>query len=121
MRSALAVAGVVVLATLSGGAQATSRTRQAVNADAAALQDFQMRLEAYLKLRARLVKELKPLAPTPSAAELAARQGALAAAIKKARAAARPGDLVPQSVAAQIAKAIRDDFTRRTAADERAT
>ena len=80
-----------------------------------------MRLDGYLKLRASLVKGLKPLAPTPNPAELAARQAALAAAIKKGRAAARPGDLVPQTVAAQIAKAIDDDFTRRSAADERAT
>jgi hypothetical protein len=121
MRGALAVAGLVALATLSGAQAPTSRTRQPVNADAAALQDFQMRLEAYLKLRAGLVKGLKPLASTPSAAELAARQAVLAGAIKKARAAARPGDLVPQGVAAQIAKTIRDDFTRRTAAAERAS
>ena len=102
-------------------AQTPPRARQPVNAQAAALQDFQTRLDAYLKLRASLVKNLKPLSSTPSGAELAARQAAFAAALKKARAAAKPGDLVPQPVAAQIAKAIRDDFTRRSAADERAT
>jgi hypothetical protein len=121
MRCALAVAGACSLMTLSAVAQAPPRTRQPVNAEAAALQDFQMRLEGYLKLRDSLVRGLKPLAPTPSPVELAARQAAFAAAIKKARAAAKPGDLVPQNVAAQIARAIRDDFTRRSAADERAT
>jgi len=121
MRCALAVAGAVSLVTASTFAQAPTSARQPVNAEAAALQEFQMRLDGYLKLRASLVKGLKPLAPTPNPAELAARQTALAAAIKKARAAARPGDLVPQNVAAQIAKAIGDDFTRRSAADERAT
>jgi len=121
MRGALAVAGVVSLLTLSAVAQAPPKARQPVNAEAAALQDFQMRLDAYLKLRASLVKGLKPLTTTPSPVELAARQAALAAAIRRARAAARPGDLVPPNVAAQIAKAIRDDFNRRSAADERAT
>ena len=121
MRYALATAGVLSLLVLPAGAQTPPRARQAVNPQAAGLQDFQTRLEEYLKLRASLVKNLKPLTSTPSAVELAARQAALAAAIKKARAAAKPADLVPQPVAAQIAKAIRDDFTRRSAADERAT
>lgn len=121
MRSALATAGVLSLLVLPAVAQTPPRARQPVNAQAAGLQDFQTRLEEYLKLRASLVKNLKPLTSTPSAVELAARQAALAAAIKKARAAAKPADLVPQPVAAQIAKAIRDDFTRRSAADERAT
>ena len=119
-RCPLFVAGVLSLVTVAAVAQ-TPGTRQPVNAQAAALQDFQMRLDEYLKLRATLVRGLKPLAPTPSATELAARQAALAAALKKARAGAKPGDLVPQNVAAQIDKAIRDDFTRRSAADERAT
>ena len=121
VRWALATAGVLSWLAPAAVAQTSPRVRQPVNAEAAGLQDFQMRLEQYLKLRASLVKGLKPLAPTPSAAELAARQTALAAAIKKARAAAKPGDLVPPSVAAQIGKTIRDDFTRRSAADERAT
>jgi hypothetical protein len=92
-----------------------------VNTQAADLQEFQQRLDAYLQLRAALLRGLKPLTETPDAAELAARQNALAAALKKARAGARPGDLVPAGVAAQIAATIRDDFARRTAADERAT
>src|SRR5688572_5194014 len=121
MRNALATAGVLSLLALTAVAQTPPRVRQPVNGQAAALQDFQMRLEEYVKLRATLVKQLKPLSSTPSAVELAARQAALAAALKKARASAKPGDLVPQPVAAQIDKTIRDDFTRRSAADERAT
>ena len=121
MRCTLAVAGVASLVTLAATAQVPARTRQPVNAQAAGLQDFQTRLEGYLKLRASLVQKMKPLAPTPSATELAARQTAIAAALKQARAAARPGDLVPATVAAQIATTIREDFKRRSAADERAT
>jgi hypothetical protein len=98
-----------------------SAVRQPVNAHAAALQDFQQRVDAYLTLRAALIGDLKPLAETPNAAELATRQAALASALKKARADAVPGALVPAPVAAQIAATIRDDFARRTAAEERAT
>jgi hypothetical protein len=121
MRYALATVGALSLLILPAVAQTPPRARQPINDQAAALQEFQTRLDEYLKLRASLVKNLKPLSSTPSAAELAARQAAFAAALKKARATAKLGDLVPQPVAAQIAKAIRDDFTRRSAADERAT
>ena len=55
-----------------------------VNADAAALQDFRARLDKYLGLRSDLSKRLKPLTTAPDAAQLSARQGALASAIKTA-------------------------------------
>src|SRR5687767_7884031 len=90
----------VVRCTLAAGAAtmllampATARqgaARQPVNTQAAALQDFQLRLDQYLTLRAALIGNLKPLVETPNAAELAARQAALAAALKKARADAMP-------------------------------
>jgi hypothetical protein len=121
MRCTLAVAGVASLVTIAAAAQAPVRTRPPVNTQAAGLQDFEARLEGYLKLRASLLQNMKPLATTPIATELSARQTAIATALKKARAAAMPGDLVPAAVAAQIAATIREDFTRRSAADERAT
>jgi hypothetical protein len=113
--------GVAALLMTAPVAARQAPPRQRVNTQGAALQEFQQRLDAYLQLRATLIRALKPLTETPDAAELAARRGALAAALKKARAAAKPGDLVPAAVAAQIAATIRDDFARRTAADERAT
>jgi hypothetical protein len=112
-------AATMLLVTPAGARQAPGR--QPVNTQAAALQDFQHRLDEYLQLRTALVRELKPLVPTPNAVELAARQTALAVALKNARAGAAPGSLVPPAVADQISAAIRDDFARRSAADERAT
>jgi hypothetical protein len=85
-----------------------------------ALQDFQRRLQAYMELREALSQKLKPLAPTASAADLGARQNALAAAIRAARAGARPGAVIPQGVASQIAASIADDFKRRGPAEGRA-
>jgi hypothetical protein len=81
----------------------------AVNALAAGLKEFQERLNAYLKLREEMTRRLKPLSSTPSAAELATRQDALAAAIRAARKGARPGDLVAPA-AALIAKVCMEDF-----------
>jgi hypothetical protein len=100
---------------------ATSVARQPVNGQAAALQDFQMRLKAYVDLRRSLAQKQKPLSTTPSPAELARRQQALAAAIQMARATAKRGDIIPPLVAAQIEAAIRADLKTRSASDKRAT
>ena len=91
-----------------------------VNPDAAAQADFQARLERYLALRQDLASRLKPLAPTANAAELAARQESLAAAVRDVRKDARPGDLIPPAVAAQITRIVRDDFRRRNPSAARA-
>ena len=83
------------------------------NPQAVALAEFQQRLQGYLDLRTELSRKLKPLAPTADSAELAARQDALAAAIREARKAAKPGDVIPTRVAGQIRNVITDDFRRR--------
>lgn len=85
----------------------------AVNGHAAALQDFQTRLDKYLDLRTTLAGKLQPISQTTNAAELARRQDALAAAMKTARAHAKRGDLIPWPVAQFVARAVRDDFQRR--------
>jgi hypothetical protein len=91
-----------------------------VNPQAAALADFSQRLKAYVALRAKLGKQLEPLSPTASASELQARQDALAAAIRRARARAKPGDLIPQPVRRQIREAVINDFRSRQPATQRA-
>ena len=95
--------------------------KEAVNPHAAALHEFQQRLNDYLELREELSKKLKPLSPTPSAAELTARQEALAAAIRTSRKMAKPGDLVPQAAAAHIANVCLEDFHFRNPQAKRAT
>ena len=91
-----------------------------VNPHAAALHDFSKRLDAYLALRADLGKKLQPMAPTASASDLQARQEALAAAIRNARAHAKQGDLVPTVVQRQIRETVAADFRRRRPAAQRA-
>jgi hypothetical protein len=114
----------VLLAILSpaGAPEASAFSqKEAVNPQAAAVHEFQQRLNDYLELREALSKKLKPLSTTPSAAELTARQQALAAAIRAARKAARPGDLIPAAAAAQIEYVCLEDFHFRNPEAKRAT
>jgi hypothetical protein len=110
------IAAALLLVSSTGLA---ARAAQNVNPQAAALVDFQNRLQQYLRLRAQLAQKLKPLSPTPSAADLAARQESLAAALRDVRKDARHGDLVSPVVAEQIRKAVdayfrgKDQSTRR--------
>src|SRR5688500_8527920 len=97
----------------------TAPVGQGVNVQAAAMQDFQKRLDAYLELRAMLGRKLTPLSPTADAAELAARQEALASALRTARATAKQGDLIPKRVAAQIADTFVADYRRRNTSARR--
>lgn len=108
---------VITLIAMSGLAAAGQDQR--VNPQAAALYDFQQRLEQYLALREHLADTLKSLSPTPSAAELAARQQSLAAALRAARKDAKPGDLIPAGAAALIRKTVAEDLKQRTAAEKR--
>ena len=103
----------VMIAAL--GAQATP-----VNSNAASMADFQKRLDGYLQLRESLAKKLEPLSPTASASDLQARQQALAAALKTARASARPGDMIPPPMQEQIRATIHADMKRRSPATKRA-
>ncbi len=93
----------------------------AVNPQAAALTEFSQRVKAYVALRAKLAKQLEPIGTTASASELQARQDALAAALRKARARAKPGDLIPQPVRRQIRETVVADFRGRQPATQRAT
>jgi hypothetical protein len=93
----------------------------AANPQAAALAEFSERCHAYLELRDALGEKLEPLSPTASASDLQARQAALAAALRTARANARQGDLIPLAVQEQIRAAIKTDWQRREPAAKRAT
>jgi hypothetical protein len=110
--SHLLAAAVIALATTQAAP---------VNPHAAAQAEFQKRLNAYLELREALGKKLEPLAPTANASQLQARQQALAAALRAARAKARPGDLIPVPVQEYIRTVVKSDLQRREPAAKRAT
>lgn len=126
-----AAAFVAVMATLAANATGfasaapaqpatRSRTGDNTNADAAAIVDFQSRLQKYVALRQQLANKLKPLSPTPNAADLAARQESLAAALRDVRKGARQGDVIPPPVADLIRRIVVDDFNQRTPTTKRA-
>ena len=106
---------MMLLAASAAWAQAP-----ASNAQGAALAEFQARLQQYLELRTSLAGKLRPMAVTNEAGEITARQEALGAAMRTARKAAKPGDLIPAPVAELIAKTVAEDFKRRRAAVDRA-
>ena len=100
-------------------AQAQKPAPQA-DSQAAALKDFQQRLKAYGDLRADLTRKLKPLSPTASASELAARQESLAAALRQTRKTAKQGDLIPTPVANQLRTIVQTDLKNRSAESRQA-
>lgn len=117
-RHALTLAVVVTsafTATALVAARTQSSTPPSATTKAAMLEDFEARLEGYLDLRSKLAGKLKPLSSTASAAELTARQDALASAIRQARKTAKPGDLIPPAMAAHLKALVTADFKNRGA------
>ena len=112
---------ILTAALLATAPAARLKTGHAqVNPLAAAQQDFQARLTAYLALRADLAKTLGALASTTDAVQLARRQQQLATAMQKARPNARPGDLFTEPIARHIADTVNADLRQRAATDQRA-
>lgn len=87
---ALAVSLLVGTVVLAGG---IAVAQQAVNADAKVLQEFQQRIDEYVKLRKTAGKDTPPLKETADPADIQAAQDALAEKIRAARAGARQGDI----------------------------
>jgi hypothetical protein len=102
-------------------APATRPPRTVQDTQAAAPAEFQKRTLAYLELRESLAKKLEPLSPTASASDLQARQQALAAALRTARANAKQGDMIPVAVQQYIRETVQADLRRREPAAKRAT
>ena len=97
-------------------AQTPSRPRPTaptINPQAAALQDFQRRLNEYLAFRMKLATSVTSVAP-------ATKQSALAVAVQQARAGARQGAVLPMLVQTQIRTTVAADFGRRDRAALRA-
>jgi hypothetical protein len=75
-----------------------------VNADALVLQEFKKRIDDYLDIHNKALKEAPPLRETEHPGEIKIAQDAIAARIRAARANARPGDIFTPE--------IRDKFRR---------
>ena len=77
--------------------------------------DFNERLKPYLKLRKQAESEVPPLKGTKDPAKLTARQEALAAEIRKARAGARQGEILGGGVAECLVATTRRHLKASTA------
>ena len=82
---------------LQEGGKKTS-TDPAVNAHAAALAEFKVRVDAYADLHAKLAKGTAKLAQTEDPAKISAAKAALAAKIQAARAGAKHGEIFTPAV-----------------------
>jgi hypothetical protein len=93
---------------------AAAWARQATNPKAAALVEFNTRLQEYLDTRQKAVSQFEPLKPDADQATIAAREKALGEAIRTARAGAKRGDLLSPAVAPVFRAATKADFRRRS-------
>ena len=92
---------------------------QTVNPQAAALVEFQKRLQGYVDLRARATADVPKRGEAPTPADISAREEAMAKAIRMARTNARPGDLVAPAERL-IRNITRQDWARRSASERQA-
>lgn len=79
--------------------------QQAVNPGAALLQDFEKRVDVYMKLHKSTASKLT-LKPTESQAAVTARRTAFAAAIRDGRPQAAPGDIFTPEITAEFGRLI---------------
>jgi hypothetical protein len=77
-----------------------------VNPDAAVLQDFKARVDAYMKLRKEAVKGAPKLKETNDPAQIKGSQDAMSAQIRAARMNAKHGDVLTPEMAAAFRRAL---------------
>jgi hypothetical protein len=126
------IAGLASLTlVVSLGCDTGEARQEKVNPDAATLQDFQRRIEAYMKLRNHADNGAPPLKETTDPAKIKAAQAELAKRIREVRANARHSDIFTPEVeklfrrllypelkgpdAAETKETIKDDAPKRGA------
>lgn len=121
------VALIALLAVACGKADsAEPQTTTAVEpqegstAPVAAVQEFQKRIDAYLKIHNEAEEKVPNLKKTDDPQEIADREKALGEMIMTLRAGAQPGDVFAPEYQPYFVKIIQDDFKERSAADRKA-
>lgn len=96
---------IFALASLIGGttpALAQQRGDPPANADAVTQQEFKKRIDAYVDLHNKAVKDAGPLKPTNDPSEIKKAQNALAQRVAVLRADAKPGDIFTPEIRARF-------------------
>ena len=84
------------------------------------LTGFRERVKAYAALHQRLSKDVPPLKDKTNPAAITTHEQALAAALRKARSEAQPGDILTPDAVAEIRKVLRAEMKGPGNADTRA-
>ena len=111
----LRLTGIVLTALFGLPAEGTAQA--SANREAAAIADYQSRVAAYVELHNKVADTLPPLEGTVAPSDIAARELALGAAIRTARARARRGDIFVSEAARVFRRVIKNDFRSRSRAD----
>jgi len=107
----LSVLGAVTVASLLfpviGAAQAPAK------ADTPATAEFNKRVAAYADVHKKADGQVPSLKRTDDPAEITSRETALGNAIRAARAAAQPGDIITRQAAAEFRRLIKKEYQSR--------
>lgn len=95
----------------------TQQPRTRVNADAAALQEFKERVDAYVALHKQAAGKTAAPKETTDTAKLEAVRETLAAAIQSMRKNAKPGDVFTPAVRGRIRTLINPEFKGKDGAE----
>jgi hypothetical protein len=93
-------------AILIAGVLAARADPPAVNRDAAIVNEFEKRVDRYLKLRQDIEAEMGRLRSTPSQEKISHHEGDLRHKVREARIGAREGDIFTQEISMEIRRLI---------------
>jgi len=91
-----------------------------INADAAVLQDFKSRIDAYMTLRKAAVKGAPALKETTDPTKIKAAQDAMATEIRAARANAKHGDIFTSEITAKFRRLLSPELKGEDGRDAKA-
>ncbi len=111
------IALFVVFVSCAG---ATHRAQTRVNADAAALQEFKQRVDAYVALHKQAAGKTAAPPETTDTAKIQAARETLAAAIQSMRKEAKPGDVFAPAVRSRLRKLLNPEFRGKDGAETKA-
>jgi hypothetical protein len=111
----LVAARVALIALLSAGAACSKPSQE----DTPTVPEFQQRIDAYMALQKKVIADLPALKNTDDPKEITAREIAMGDAVRRARAGAKQGDLIPPATAAYFKKLIQEDIQSRTGPEKK--
>ena len=99
---------------------ATAQQGPPVNEFAQSMAEFHERIDAYLKLRDKVTREIPKVKETGDPAKISARENALGEAIARARSTAKPGDVFGAAMSIHLKRILAKDWKSRSPADRKA-